>query len=94
VLADSNLSGWIVLALLAPGLIVLIGVVAMYLLRKPGSDDLSAHAPGYYHVIGVDSESGKRREATFHADSAAGARGRARLEGIVALEIRQIDASD
>jgi hypothetical protein len=94
VLADFDLSGWIVLALLAPGLIVLIGIVAMYLLRKPRPENLSDYAPGYYHVIGVDDKSGKRREATFHADSAAGARGRAHLEGIVALEVRQIDASD
>lgn len=93
-LSDVDWSGWVVLALMAPGLIVLIGIVAIYVFRKPRQEDLFAHAPGYYHIIGIDSESGKRREATFHADSAAGARGRARLEGIVATEIRQIDSSD
>jgi hypothetical protein len=84
----------VVLALMAPGLIVLIGIVAVYVFRKPKREDLFAHAPGYYHIIGVDSESGRHREATFHADSAAGARGRARLEGIVATEIRQVDQSE
>jgi hypothetical protein len=92
-LAAIELTGWIILALLAPGLIVLIGVVTMYVLSKPKKGALLIPAPGYYHVLGVDKKTGERRETTFHAQSREAANGRAEMEGIVVTEIRQVNES-
>ena len=86
-------TGWIVLALLAPGLMVLIGVVTMFVLSKPKKGKPIIPAPGYYHVLGVDKQSGERRETTFHAQSREAANGRAEMEGIVVTEIRQVNES-
>ena len=90
-LAAIDLTGWILLALLAPGLIVLVGVAMMYVLSKPKKGTLLIPAPGYYHVLGVDKKTGERRESTFHAQSREAASGRAEMEGIVVTEIRQVD---
>jgi hypothetical protein len=78
--------GWLVILLLAPGLLVLVGVVIAFLVR-PGR---TANGPGYYHVLGFEEASGRPRDITVHAGSAAAARGRAELEGIVVTEVRRV----
>lgn len=88
---------WLILALLLPGLIVLIGVVLAFALERrkgPGRPDPSAPAPGYYLVLGIDDKNGAARQATFHADSESGARGRATMDGIVVTEIRRVEETD
>lgn len=86
-----QLGGWVVLALMAPGLIVLVGIVLLYVLRAPPKDDPAMPAPGYFHVMGVDRETGERRESTFAANSQQSAAGRAELEGIIVTEIRRVN---
>lgn len=87
--------GWIVLALMLPGLIILFGaVIAFIVRRKSKSDTAEAETAGYYRVLGVDENSGQRRESFFHANSRSGAEGRARMEGIVVTEIHRVDDNE
>lgn len=86
-----EIGGWLVIALMAPGLIILVGIVLLYVLRAPQKDDPAMPAPGYFHVMGVDRETGERREATFAANSQQSAAGRAELEGIIVTEIRRVN---
>ncbi len=90
-IADVN--GWVILALMLPGLLVLIGLVAGFVLRRPKRGERAMPAPGYYHVMGIDRATGAKRESTFHAQSSQSARGRAELEGIVVTGIRQVNES-
>src|SRR3982751_5606336 len=79
--------GWLVILLLAPGLLILgAGVVAF--LCRPGR---TAHGPGYYHVLGIEQASGKPRNMTVHAGSAAAARGRAEFEGVMVTGVRRVE---
>ena len=89
----ADASGWIIFALMLPGLLVLIGLVAGFVLRRPKKGEQAMPAPGYYHVMGIDRATGSKRESTFHAQSSQSARGRAELEGIVVTEIRQVNES-
>ena|SRR5689334_10929630 len=79
--------GWLVILLVAPGLLVLVAVVVAFLSR-PGK---ASNGPGYYHVLGIEQSSGKPRDMTVHASSAAAARGRAELEGIIATDVRRVE---
>ena len=90
-IADVN--GWVILALMLPGLLVLIGLVAGFVLRRPEKGEAAMPAPGYYHVMGLDRTTGTKRESTFHAQSVQSARGRAEMEGIVVTEVRQVNES-
>jgi hypothetical protein len=78
--------GWLVILLLAPGLLALVAVVVAFLFRPGRATD----GPGYYHVLGIEQSSGKPRDMTVHAGSAAAAQGRAEFEGIVVTEVRQV----
>lgn len=89
-LASTGFIGWALLLLLAPGLLILIAVVVMFIVH-PGK--LQVSGPGYYHVLGFDRTTHERREATLHADSPRSARGLAEMNGIVVTEITQIDDS-
>ena len=86
-----SLGGWLIIALLAPGLLILIGLVVMFVISRNGADSESAASPGYYHVLGIDGSSGAKREATFHAQTLQGAQGRAEMDGIIVTEIRRVD---
>src|SRR5436309_15702828 len=78
--------GWLVILLVAPGLLVLVAVVVAFLFR-PGR---AVNGPGYYHVLGFEQASGKPRDMTVHAGSAAAARGRAEFEGVIVTEVRRV----
>ena len=80
--------GWVLIALGAPGLLVLVGVVVAFIVRPQTP---SAGGSGYYHILGVDKVTGKSRETTVQASGPDSARGRAELDGIVATEVRQVD---
>ena len=81
--------GWLVILLLAPGLLILGAVVVAFLFR-PGR---TADGPGYYHVLGIEQASGKPRDMTVHAGSAAAARGRAEFEGVMVTEVRRVEGA-
>jgi hypothetical protein len=86
-----RLGAWLVVLLAAPGLLVIVAVVATLLLRRRGKE--ADAGPGYYHVMGFDKATQASRELTLQADSAAAARGRADMEGIVATEVRRVQDS-
>jgi hypothetical protein len=79
--------GWLVILLVAPGLLALVAVVIAFLFRPRRTSD----GPGYYHVLGFEEGSGKPRDLTVHAGSVAGARARAALEGIIVTEVRRVE---
>jgi len=79
--------GWLVILLLAPGLLALVAVVVAFLFRPGRATD----GPGYYHVLGIEPSSGKPRDMTVHAGSAAAARGRAELDGIIVTDVRRVE---
>ena len=79
--------GWLVILLIAPGLLVLVAVVVAFLVRPVRTTD----GPGYYHVLGIEQSSGKPRDMTVHAGSLAAARGRAELEGVIVTEVRRVE---
>ena len=81
--------GWLVLVLVAPGLLALVAVVVAFIVRPRSG----LHGPGYYHILGFDKASGARRELTVHADSQSAARWRAELDGIVVTEVTQVHES-
>ncbi len=80
---------WLLVLLVAPGLLVLITVVvvALFRPRAPGE------GPGYYHILGFDKTTQARRELTVQAGSRESARGRAEMDGIVVTEINQVNES-
>jgi hypothetical protein len=80
--------GWLVILLVAPGLLALAAVVVAFLFR-PGR--ATAEGPGYYHVMGIEQSSGRPHDMTIHAGSAAAARGRAEFEGIIVTEVRRVE---
>src|SRR3954452_17066382 len=80
--------GWLVILLLAPGLLVLIAVVVAFLFRPRRAGD---GGPGYYHVLGIEKATGKTRDMTVHAGSAVAARGRAELDGVVVTDVRRVE---
>jgi len=90
--AQTGIGGWIVLALMLPGVIIILGVVIACIVRKrPASPDAaSPEAAGYWRVLGVDAQTGQKRESIFHAASRQSAEGRAQLEGIVVTEIELV----
>jgi hypothetical protein len=79
--------GWLVILLVAPGLLALAAVVVAFLFR-PGR---ATEGPGYYHVMGIEQSSGRPHDMTVHAGSAAAARGRAEFEGIIVTEVRRVE---
>jgi hypothetical protein len=79
--------GWLVILLVAPGLLALAAVVVAFLFR-PGR---ATEGPGYYHVMGIEQSSGRPHDMTIHAGSAAAARGRAEFEGIIVTEVRRVE---
>ena len=83
---------WLVILLAAPGLIVIVAVVLTLLLRRRSKEPVGG--PGYYHVMGFDKATQVSREVTVRADSAAAARGRADMDGIVATEVRRVEDSE
>lgn len=95
-LADQTtetLGGWLLVLLLTPGLLIMVGLVLAYVLARPKRNGPAVPAPGYYHVLGIDRQTGQRREATFHAETQQSARGRAELDGIIVTDIRMVDES-
>ena len=89
-----DIGGWILLALMLPGVIVIVGVVIAFIIRRRENiPPPAASAPGYWRVLGVDSQTGEKRETMFHAESRQSAEGRALLEGIVATEVQPVDES-
>lgn len=80
---------WVVLLLLAPGLLILIAVVVAFILHRPRRP--TDPMPGYYHVLGVDAMTGARRESTFYAQSRESALGRAAMEGIVVMDVQRVE---
>src|SRR5437763_641320 len=81
---------WVLIALLAPGFLVLVVVVVAFIVRPQAP---AAGGPGYYHIQGVDKVTGKSRETTVQASGPDSARGRAELDGIVVTEVRQVNRS-
>lgn len=89
-----SLGGWIAILLLAPGAIVIAGVVVAFLLRGRGETIAhDAQDAGLYHVLGVDEATGARREATVGAGSRNGAIALAQREGIVVTAVTRVDRS-
>ena len=82
---------WLVILLAAPGLLVIVAVVATLMLRR--RDKGADAGPGYYHVLGFDKATQAARQLTLQADSPAAARGRAEMEGIVATDVRRVEDS-
>ncbi len=80
--------GWVVLVMLAPGLIVIIGVAVAFLFHrapKPDSD-----GPRYFHVLGIDPKTNAARELTLQAEGPGAARGLAQLQGIIVTDVTPI----
>ena len=92
-ISPSDLGGWVVLALMLPGFLVLVGVVVAFVVSKPRRSGPDEAVPGYYHVMGIDRRTGQSREVTFQAAGEAAARGRAELDDIVVTEVRLVDES-
>ena len=86
---------WVIVLVLAlPGALIILASVIGFIFRRPGkTNEPVIPAPGYWRVLGVDKQTGQKRETMFHADSQQSAQGRAELEGIVVTEIQQVDES-
>ena len=87
-----RMGAWLVILLAAPGLFVIVAVVATLLLRRRGKD--AEAGPGYYHVLGFDKATQASRQLTLQADSPAAARGRAEMQGIIATEVKRVEDSN
>jgi hypothetical protein len=92
-LTTETLGGWLIVLLLTPGLLVMVGLVLAYVLSRTKRTGPTVPTPGYYQVLGIDRQTGQRREATFHAETQQSARGRAELDGIIVTDIRMVDES-
>ena len=82
---------WVIVALALPGTLIVVGAVLAFLFKRRGRAEVLQDEPGYFRVMGVDAATGQRREALFHATSRDAAEGRARMEGIVATEVRRVE---
>ncbi|MDB5296304.1 MAG: hypothetical protein JWO31_2287 [Phycisphaerales bacterium] len=89
-LADAR---WTIFLLLLPGLAALVCVVLFSVVKRPEKAGQTDPAPGYYHVLGIDKATGAGREATLHAATEQGARGRAEMDGILVTEVRRVNES-
>ena len=91
----NGLTGWIVLALMLPGAIIVFGLMLTYLLQRTGKADVPPTGePGYYRVLGVDAQTGQKRESLIHAENRMSAEGQARMEGIIVTHIEQVSITD
>ena len=80
--------GWVVLVMLAPGLIVLISVAVAFLFHRPPQAD--GDGPRYFHVLGFDPKTNAARELTLQAEGPSAARGLAQLQGIIVTDVTPI----
>lgn len=87
-----TIGGWIFLALMLPGAVVIFAVVIAFIVRRRRhTDEPVGPTSGYWRVLGIDSQTGQKRESMFHADSRLAAQGRAEMEGIVITDIHPVD---
>lgn len=82
---------WVIVALVLPGTLIVVGAVLAFIFKRRGRAEPVQDEPGYFRVLGVDVATGQRREALYHATSRAAAEGRARMDGIIATEVRRAD---
>jgi hypothetical protein len=83
--------GWVVLAMVLPGLIVLVGVAVGFLLhRPPPADD---EGPRQFHVLGFDPKTNQSRELTLTAPDPIAARELGQMQGIIVSDVTPIQAA-
>jgi hypothetical protein len=80
--------GWVVLAMVVPGLIVLIGVAVAFLFHRTPKVDNGG--PRYFHILGFDPKTNSGRELTLQAEGPSAARGLAQLQGIIVTDVTPI----
>jgi len=80
--------GWVVLALVVPGLIVLMSVVIAFLFHRAPKPD--SEGPRYFHILGFDPKTNAGRELTLQADGPSAARGLAQMQGIIVTDVTPI----
>jgi len=83
-----NWYGWVLLVMLAPGLIVLIGVAIAFLFHR--APRVADDGPRYFHVLGFDPKTHSSREMTLLAEGPSAARGLAQMQGIVVTDVTAI----
>jgi hypothetical protein len=80
--------GWVVLAMVVPGLVVLIGVAIAFLFHR--APKTANDGPRYFHVLGFDPKTNSGRELTLQAEGPSAARGLAQLQGIIVTDVTPI----
>jgi len=80
--------GWVVLAMVTPGLIVLITVAIAFLFHR--APKIKDDGPRYFHILGFDPKTNSGRELTLQAEGPSAAREMAQMQGIIVTDVTPV----